>query len=85
MKLSMSGLGRDGDRRAPDDMSSEELFEGCEISGLCGVDERVDEPPLLGGAGPPARFAGETEAGTGDELPGFASLSASTSAIRRYG
>jgi hypothetical protein len=51
-------------------MSSEELFERCEISGLCGVDEGVDESLLLGGAGLPARFAGEAQAGTGDELPG---------------
>ena len=51
-------------------MSSEELFERCEISGLCGVDESVGESLLLGGADLAARFAGEVEAGTGDELAG---------------
>lgn len=50
-------------------MSSEELFERCEISGLRGVDESVDESLLLDGADLPATFAGETHAGTGDELP----------------
>jgi hypothetical protein len=49
--------------------SSEELLERCEISGLRGVDERVDESLLLGGADLPARFARDAEAGTGDELP----------------
>ena len=49
-------------------MSSEELFERCEISGLRGVDESVDESLLLDGAHLPATFAAETQAGPGDEL-----------------
>jgi hypothetical protein len=46
-------------------MGSEEVLERCEVSGLCGVGEGVDEPLLLAGAGLPARFARETQAGAG--------------------
>jgi hypothetical protein len=51
-------------------MSSEELFERSEVSGLRGVDESVDESLLFGGADLPARFAGEVDAGAADELLG---------------
>jgi hypothetical protein len=43
----------------------EESFERGEVSGLRGVDEGVEETLLLGGAGLPARFAGEPQAGHG--------------------
>ena len=54
---------------AAGDIGGEQVFEGCDVSGLRSSEERVEETLLLGGADGPAMLAHETPAGTGDELP----------------
>jgi hypothetical protein len=66
----VAGLCRNHARDARDDIDGQQPFERGDISSLGGVDERVEESLVLGGADLPASFAGEMEAPCGRRVAG---------------